>query len=506
LQAAARIDELIAARWKQENVQPAPLADDAEFVRRVYLDLAGRIPYVAEVRTFLADPSPTKRRDLINTLLDSPGYLNHFSSVWRAWWLPDNNNQFGNLGLRPGFEAWVRLRLMENAGYDAMVRELLTVGTAGAPSTRPIMVLPGGAAGVPPNPQAFLLANENRPENLAASMTRLFLGIRLECAQCHNHFFADWSREQFWEQAAFFATPATVRPAPGQTEPSLGPRRIKIPGTDTVVSARFLDGQEPKWQDGVNPRVVLAEWVTAKDNPWFAKAAVNRLWYYFFGIGLVDPVDDLIPQNPPSHPELLEFLAREFAAHDFDLKFLIRAITNSRTYQLTSAQTHESQADPRLFARMGVKGMSPEQFFDSLALAVGYVDPMPATQRQFAGFGVNTPRARFLAEFKNDSDKRNEVQTSILQALALMNGQFVHDATSVENSELLTAVAQAPFMTTARKIETLYLATLSRPPTPKELARLVKYVESGGPTGDPHKALGDVLWALLNSAEFILNH
>src|SRR5439155_10157387 len=277
-------------------------------------------------------------------------------------------------------------------------------------------------------------------------------------------------------------------------------REIKIPGTDKTVQARLLDGTEPAWNPGTITRSTLADWVTDAKNPFFARTAANRLWAHFFGIGLLEPVDEPGEDNPPSHPELLDELARQLAAHQFDLKFLIRAIISSRTYQLTSAVTDPSQKDPRLFARMAVKGLSPEQLFDSLAQATGYRETAVAS-RQFGRPGM-TPRAGFLARFANQ-DKRTEQQTSILQALLLMNGNFVADATSIDRSEVLAATIAAPFLKDpSERIEALYLATLSRKPQADELARLVGYVAEA----DSNKALGDIFWSLLNSSEFLLNH
>jgi hypothetical protein len=228
------------------------------------------------------------------------------------------------------------------------------------------------------------------------------------------------------------------------------------------------------------------------------------MWEHFFGIGLVDPVDDFTGENLPSHPELLAELARQFIAHDYDLKYLIRVLTATKAYQLTSAVSHNTQQNPRLFARMAVKALTPEQLFDSLAQATGYYELNRA--QVFDPFAANSVRSEFLEAFANSTDSRTEQQTTILQALALMNGQFIADATSLEKSTTLAAVADFPLMTTPERVEALYLATLVRPPRPAELERMVQYVEAGGPAKDSKRALGDLLWALLNSSEFLLNH
>jgi hypothetical protein len=504
---AARIDALIDARLAAEKVKPAPLADDAEFVRRLYLDLAGKIPPESVAFDFL-DPTnttPDKRTALINKLLDeSPGYVNHFANVWRALLLPQSNNQQAQFS-QATFESWLRLSLQMNTPYDQLVREILTTPLGGVnPQMRNRPMEPGKET-----PVAFYQANELKPENLAAATSRLFLGIKLECAQCHNHPHAQWTRNQFWEFAAFFSGIESRGPGgafAGAYE-ATERRALKIPGTEKLVMARFLDGKEPQWQPETTTRTALAQWITTEKNPYFARAAVNRIWAHFFGLGLVDPVDDLSDQNPPSHPELLEELAQQFAANRYDLKYLMRAITLSQTYQRTSTVNDPKQNDARLFARMSVKGLSPEQLFDSLVEATRYREDTAPVNPRVNPVVMTTPRAQFLAKFASQ-DKRTEYHTSILQALSLMNGRFIDDATSVNvsRSETLTVVIEAPFMTTPKQIQTLFLATLSRKPTPEENQQLAEYVESGGPKHDKKAALADVFWALLNSAEFFLNH
>ncbi len=476
---AKRIDELIAAPWRERGVTATPLADDAEFLRRVFLDLGGRIPRVQEVREFLDDASSDKRRKVVDKLLESPYYVNHFTNVWRALMLPQTNNALGP-PLAPQLEAWLKKRVRENAPYDRLVREVLTV------SVRRQAMMSAGE----PSPAVFYQANENKPENLASATSRLFLGVKLECAQCHNHPFAKWTKQQFWEYAAFFQPTAE--------------REARVPGTEKTVQARFLDGSEPKKKSADSARETLADWVTSSENPYFARAAANRLWAHFFGLGLVEPIDEESDDNKPSHPELLDELSRQLALHSFDLRYLMKAIAYSNTYQLSS-NSETTPLDAHLFARMSLKGLSPEQLYDSIAQATGFREP-PTPDQRFMPFAPAGPRAEFLTRFANLSDKRTEYQTSILQALALMNGRFVADATSLERSETLAAVVDAPFLDSAGRVEALYLAALGRRPRADEKERLVKYVERGGPSGDAKKALADVFWALLNTSEFVLNH
>jgi len=498
---AAEIDRHVADEQKVRKVVAAPLAGDSEFVRRVYLDLAGRIPRVSEVRAFLDDTRADKRRRLVYKLLDGSNYVNHFTNVWRSLLLPQNNNQQVQF-LSAQIEQWARTRVRENTPYDRMVRDLLTTPVSGV-AARGFRQMTAGDSGA----VAFYQANEMKPDALAAATSRLFLAVKIECAQCHNHPFAKWTRKQFWEYTAFFAGIKPQNADAGVfSQASEDPKvhEIDIPGTGKTVQAKFLDGGAPAWKENVPVRMTLADWMTRSDNPFFAKAAANRLWEHFFGIGLVDPVDDFRDENPPSHPDVLDALAKGLVAHKFDLKFMIRSIMASQTYQRTATVTHKSQDDLRAFGRMPLKGLTPEQVFDSLATAVGYRGDV---RPQFGfRFNNNSTRGEILSKFTNPVDRRTEYQTSILQALALMNGKFVSDATSLERSETLAAVLDSPFMDTRQKLDTLYVAALSRPMRGSEAGRLIPYVASGGPSRDPKKALADVFWVLLNSSEFILNH
>jgi hypothetical protein len=487
---AAKIDAHLAARWNERDVKPAAAADDAEFLRRVYLALSGKIPSVAEVREFLKDRSTDKRARVIDRLLGRMTYVTHFTRYWRHLMLPEAEAEDRLAGLIGGFDAWLHERLQENVPWDRMVREILTapVEQANGNQFANVIVFGGGGGQQGPvNPLNYYLAKDAKPENLAASASRLFLGIRIECAQCHDHPFAQWKREQFWSQAAFFA--GIQRQQQGNLRELSDRRELAIPGPGAVkvVQAAFLDGTEPKWKFKVGARVTLADWMTSPDNPYFARAAVNRMWAYFFGTGLVEPIDNFNKDNPASHPELLDELARQFAANKFDLKYLIRAITLSKAYQLTSAASDAGQEDPRLFARMAVQGLSPDQLLDSLTQATGY---------------RGDARGELQAKFPV-SERQGEFRMSIPQALALMNSRLTTEATDPERSNVLAAIADMPWQTSER-IEALYLAAFARKPRQEELDRFVRYVDKA--KGDKKRALADVFWALLNSTEFIVNH
>jgi hypothetical protein len=507
---ADEIDRHIAKRWAERKVEPAPIADDAEFLRRVYLDIAGRIPSVEEARSFLEDKRPDRRARLVERLLGGRRYVVHYTNVWRALLLPEAGNNF-QVRLQQGtFEAWLKKQVAQNAGYDAMVRELLTARIDGV-GGNPLAALTGFTQ---PGPLTYYLAKEFKPENLAAGTARVFLGVSVECAQCHNHPFADWKKDQFWGFAAFFSGIQSQRlmdflvPSRDDTDK----HEISMPGTEKVIQAKFLDGSQPQWKSGAGAREALADWITSPTNPYFSRAAVNRLWAYFFGTGLVEPVDEMVGANSTaSHPELLDLLAKEFAAHKFDIKFLIRTITATRAYQLTSAATDKSQDDPTLFARMPLRALKPEQLFDSVALATGYRDSGGGDDLISGLLGGNrSARTEFLTRFAS-SERPVEAQTSILHALSLMNGKVTAAATTVAKSETLAAVADAPFLSTAERVEALYLATLSRKPDTKETDRAVRFVQDAVKKANGKKeaysnALADVFWALLNSPEFVLNH
>ncbi len=499
---ATKIDGLIRRRLAAENVTAAPAADAAEFLRRVFLDLGGRIPPSTRVRRFLADRDPDKRRKVVDELLDSSLYVVHFSNVWRKALLPETQADPQTRVLVPAFEAWLRQKLTDDTSYSEMVREIVTVPLAASRNPREI---PGQADR--PSPLAFYQAKQIKPENLAASTARTFLGIRIECAQCHDHPFDNWKQNEFWSFAAFFAGMerqgrggflAAIREVADR-------RKLKIPGTETSVGPVFLDGSRPLPTQTRGARQLLADWMITVENSYFAKAAVNRLWSQMFGIGLVDPPDDFTADNPPSHPKLLDLLASEFASHNFDVRHILRSIVASDAYQRTSRQTDPSQQKPRLFSRMAVKGLSPEQIFDSLAQATGYV-PVAVDRTSTGPGALDSVRSEFVDLFGDDSSRPTQQRTTILQALALMNGGLVSEATSLDRSRTLTAVVEFPALGTGDRVEALFLAALGRRPGAKRLAALVAYVDAGGVTKDPAAALADVFWALLNSSEFLLNH
>ncbi len=341
-------------------------------------------------------------------------------------------------------------------------------------------------------PLAFYTAKEGKPENLAAATARVFLGVHLECAQCHNHPFAKWSRDQFWGMAAFFG--GIERTDGGALREIQGKRELLIPNSFKAVPATMLDDREPEWQYKKSPRATLAGWVTGPDNPFFSRAIVNRLWWLVFGVGLVDPVDDFHDQNPASHPELLDALARAFVQSGFDTKFVLRAICQSQTFGRSSARAEPAAADVRLYAHFPMQGLSPEQLYDSLAVIFGERnDPR----------GGDFGRRQFQEIFAV-TGRQTESPTTILQALTLMNGGKIGSATNVTSSRLLGSVLKLPGLTPSDRMEAIYLAVLSRPPRQAERKQTLAYCQSNSQAAD--HAYADVLWALLNGIEFRTNH
>ena len=481
---------MLGSRWAAAKIRPAPVADDGEFLRRVSLDLIGKIPTAAEARDFLDDPSKSKRLALVERLLESPAYTTRATESWRHLLLPEADTEDLARQFAGDFEAWLRKKVIEEAGYDRIVREILTAKLNSRNAAVPTMTM-GGAV---PSPAGYYLAKESKPENLAAGVSRVFLGIRLECAQCHNHPFARWKREQFWSLAAFFAELPPAAPENGvvRRDPNAPPRReLTIPGTKKVVKASHLDGSTPEWRPRAGTRDILAEWVTSPDNPYFARAVVNRVWARFFGLGLIEPVDELDSEASSELTGLLDELAGQFRAHGYQLKFLIRVLTATQAYNLSSVASPSDPSSP-MFASMPVRGLSPGQLFDSLSQATG-AEPGDA-------------KARFLELFATREDRPLEAETTIIQALTMMNGSYIEGATNPDTSRALAAIVKAPFLDTPGRIETLYLATLTRRPRPDEQALLVPFVERRKTADEQAKALADIFWAILNGPEFHLNH
>lgn len=500
-QTADQIDQLFQQHWDAVEVRPAEPASDEEFVRRVYLDLAGRIPSISEVRQFLTETAPDRRQQLVRQLLDGPAFVRHFTILWRNTLIPEAFDDIRTRQLVPGFEAWLWTHFAAGTPWDQVVREIITAPLAPTDPQQPL----ASAS----SPAAFFLLRDFKPEELASGTSRAFLGVRLDCAQCHDHPFDRWKQHEFWSLAAFYSGLSQPEMAaeslPGLMRPEdLKSHSIVVPATGATVEAKFLSGAAPDWQPTDAPRQVLANWITAPDNPWFARMAANQVWALLMGQGIVHPVNDFSDANPPSHPQVLQLLAEQFTAHNFDLRFLIRTITATRVYQLSSRQSDPSQKEPSDFSRAALRGLTPEQLFDSLAEATGFYQPY-RIDNPFI-ISADTPRGRFLELFRSSVESPLRKETTILQALAMMNGDFINSATAPESSRTLRSIVDFPLMSQDERLESLFLAALSRHPTAAEQERCRTVLKDASTPAAEAAALGDIFWVLLNSSEFLLNH
>ncbi len=509
-----RIDDHLAKVWAKAKVAPAPKADDYVYFRRLNLDLRGRIPELSDIVDFTDNEDADKRWMWVDRMLESPEYSQHFAHVWRNIMLGyQTNPQFQFL--MPQFEGWLRDRIKDNVPLNTMALQLLT-----SQGSTPNMGFGRMTQGVT-SPQLFFQANENKAENLAAATSRVFLGVKIECAQCHAHPFAKWKQDQFWEFAAFFSQTPQIFRQPNKVNPPKLPsytpgREILIPGTERVVKAKFLNGKMPDWENSTNSRKTLAEWVVAKENPFFAQTMADHVWSYLMGVSLLEPINEPSDDIPLTHPELLDELAKALAANNFDARFLVRAIVHSQAYQRGSGGAKlADKEDYHLFVRMPIRALSPGQIVGSGVVAT--VPPhevetrrdllgQPNQPRQFFDPRFQSERAKFSLKFPLQ-DRRYEPQTSILQALFMMNGEFLRKRTNAANNKDLKTLANPKLRDGhPARVMSLYRLVLSRPARPDEIARLVPYLERGGATNNLGDAVSDIYWALLNSSEFSHNH
>jgi hypothetical protein len=491
-----RIDELMAACWSQHGIRPVEAATDGEYLRRVYLDLTGRIPTVSEVRDFMDDSRPGRRTLLLDDLLGRYDHATHLAAVWRRFLLPDGVD-LSRYGGPEEFERWLADHFRKNTPYDQIVRELL-LAEGRVTESGPLM---------------FYTALRLQPEELAGQSARAFLGTRMECAQCHDHFFDErWTQDDFWAFAAFFARLSQPQGKFDMVSTVLRIQdsnrgEVMLPESEDVVPPRFPEGEDsPDSDSGPARRKRLADWLTARDNDHFARATVNRVWSHLFGKGLVDPVDDMRPDNPAQCPEVLEELTSYFANSGFDLRKLIRTLSLTEAYQVSSSTADDDPSRLLYFAQMNVKTFTAEQLYDCIAVA---------TRLQSMGGGVadqnsverfdNVSRQEFLEQFRAPPGQATEYHAGIPQALTLMNGRLIEGGTDLRGSGILRSL-EAPFFTDAQRVETLFMATLSRAPDDVEQVSMLDYVTSAKDDIARQEAFGDILWVLLNSAEFTLNH
>ena len=484
------IDTLVSERWKDEGVTSAPRSTDTEFLRRVYLDLTGVIPRVADVRAFLADERPDRRTLMIDRLLESPAHATHMAITWRNIMLPNGFEQ-EQIRNAAGLQRWFRDQFVENLRYDRLVSEFLVAKGSGQTG-----------------PALFYTSLELKPEKLASGTSRIFLGIQMDCAECHDHPHDRWTQQDFWGYAAFFARlrqPTTDQPNNDIRVEDLTEGEVKVPDTEQVVLPIYPGGRSANEEARGTRRVQLSIWMASRDNPFLAKAAVNRVWAQMFGRGIVEPIDDFGPNNPPSHPELLNELTSYFVSTGFDLRELYRTLANTRIYQLSSRASDDAPYMPELFHRMAIKTLTPEQLYDSLARVLVGRSPAQVPGTQAVSRLFDPGRQAFVAKMLSPSSSPLSFESGVPQALTLMNGSEIREATALEQSGLLGSIG-APFFSNDERIDVLFLSTLSRFPNDDEKSKFMAYLSSAADSNEPNGALSDILWALLNCAEFTFNH
>lgn len=476
------IDSIIDAKLEREAVAPAAPASDDEFLRRASLDLSGVIPSASRAREYLLSDDPQKRQALVEELLRSPRFATHQADLWSARMLADPNS-LEAVADREELRRWFRTKFRENYRYDRLVAEF--VSATGSRTT---------------GPSVFYRRQEFKPEKLAASTSRIFLGMQLDCAQCHDHPFDQWSQKDFWSLAAFFARVGDpgMQNMASQSLVEREEGEVMLPETDEVVPPRFPGSESPVEEFG-GRRTQLAIWMTSRDNPYLAKAAVNRVWSQLFGQGIVEPVDDLSSRNPPSHPEILEALADWFVETGYDLKEVYRTLAMTKAYA-RSSRYEGKLPDLRLWAYMPVKALTPEQLYDSIVSVGGgegggnVINGVPQGDMGRAAFAA---RMAFLDR------PATEYQGGIPQALMFLNGGALRAATAPESSRIVGALS-APLFTNEERVEALYIATLSRFPTPEERDLALAFYEESESRESSAAASSDLLWALLNSGEFAM--
>jgi len=478
MEVAKKIDVLLEQDWRTEDLRPAEPATDEEFLRRANLDLIGRIPTVAEARKFLSQPAAQRREILITELLQSRRHEEHMARSWRRIWMPRSENpEFRRRA--QAFDYWLATEMAEGQQYDHIVQRLMTASPV--PSAGKVDLKSENLT-----PALFLATSDFEPEQLAANSMRAFLGLNLDCAQCHNHPFARWKQTQFWETAAFFARPSGEENARSEYF-------LKIPGTEETVVPQFLNGKSPSWPEEVDHRTgreLLARWLASPENPFFAQNAVNRFWAIFFGAGLVEPLDDLSQPEFARHAEVLQVLSDAFISSHFDFRYLTEVIVRTHWYQSTS-RTREGMVT------MPLRVLAGEQLYESLQVAAGF----PADRFDLEDSAENwSHREAFVAQFPN-VDAGGQAERSRKQALALMNGMLTEQATWQTSSPFLQGL-QAPFFDDESRIEALFLSSFSRFPTAAERDSCLKFLASS----ENPDAISNLFWALLNSSEFNTNH
>lgn len=492
-----RIDELAYARFEELGIFPSEPCTDGEFIRRATLDVLGRLPTLEETRAFLADTSPDKRKALVDRLL---GPTNRFAyaDYWAVKWgdLLRPNTQ--RVGVKPVylFDQWLREKFRENTTWDRFVRELLTA-TGNTHEYGPVAVI----------------RDKRDPADMAEFVAQIFLGTRLACAKCHHHPSEKWGQDDYYSLAAFFGSmkqkgqaisaPISGEPEYWWFEPG---GKVAHPVSGATMPPKPPGGPEFASLDNqTDPRNALVDWVVAKDNPYFAKVMVNRIWAEMFGKGIVDPVDDFRESNPPVNAPLLDWLAQDFAEHGYDQKHTLRTILESRLYQQSSVPNETNAGDQRNFSRSYRRRLPGEVMLDAISTLTGQPEKLsglPADALAMRQWNHLLP-SDFLDAFgRPDSSAappcERESGGSVVQALHLMNSDGLQKKLSAKGPWLDELAAKPA----AESVEAIYLRLFSRVPEESEKATILAHLGET-PTRQHYE---DVVWSLLNSAEFVLNH
>ncbi|GAA5126709.1 PSD1 domain-containing protein [Luteolibacter yonseiensis] len=494
--AANYIDSLVAEKLNKLRIVPSGLADDESFLRRVFLDIAGVPPTVAEREKFLADTRPEKRGLLVDELLGRK----EFTEMWVMKWAElmqirtfNNGDQQVSYKAALGYYQWLRERIAGNVPFNVLVKELLSAegGTFSSPATNFFQI-------------------ERDVLKLTENVAQVFMGTRIQCAQCHNHPFDRWTMDDYYSFASFFAQ-VKRKPAEDPRERVIYDEggEIQNPVTKQNMTPKFLGGPKPELKDQ-SRRESVAGWLASPENPWFAKNVVNIVWAHFNGVGIVDPVDDVRVSNPPSNPELLDALAEKFVSYNYDFKKLVRDICTSRTYQLSTQTNETNVTDNRNFSHAMVRRVRAEVLLDCIS-------QVTATPNKFKGLPLGARAVQiadgntsnyFLTTFGRATRAtvcscEVKMEPNLSQALHLLNGDTTQQR--IRQGKLVETMLNEK-KTPQEIITTLYLTVLSRPPVDMEMEKLTAAVEEEKEPGGRKEVLEDVFWALLNSKEFIFNH
>jgi len=485
------LDKPVLAKLNRLHVAPSGLCTDEQFVRRAYLDLIGLPPTPSERLRFLTDSSENRREKLVDQLIARDEFLDIWAMKYAEMLQIRTVNGISSKGLQL-YEKWLREKVKSGATLDAIVKEVLPA-----------------VGGTFENPPVNYYQTETSPQLLAENVAQVFLGTRVQCAQCHNHPFDRWTMDDYYGFAAFFSQ-LGYKNAQDPRELTVfnsGSGSVRHPLGNREVKPKFLGGDVPAIPKDRDYRAVLAEWLTGPSNPAFARNFGNVVWGHFFGRGVVEPIDDVRISNPASNPELLELLGQKAVEHKFDVKKLAREICLSRTYQQTTQRNDSNKYDERNFSRQSVRRLRAEVLLDS-------IDAVAETSTRFAGQPLGgrasqLPDGRtnnyFLTTFGRSTRATAcscEVKTSptLSQALHLINGENTTGKIAEGKVvERMIAAGTEP----ATVAEELYLRCLSRKPTEPEAAKIQARLEKAA---DRQKALEDLFWALLNSNEFLFNH